>query len=55
MKTLSTEKDLLLKVDKVFPWETFRSKLELLQETQVGRYITPQNTLNQFRLRYLLE
>lgn len=30
MKTLSTEKDLLLKVDKVFPWETFRGKLESL-------------------------
>jgi len=30
MKSLSTEKDLLLKVDKVIPWETFRDKLESL-------------------------
>ncbi|BDB99676.1 hypothetical protein SACC_26930 [Saccharolobus caldissimus] len=55
MKTLSTEKDLLLKVDKVFPWETFRGKLELLQEAQMGRHITPQNTLNQVHLPHLLE
>ncbi|BBG27945.1 transposase [Sulfuracidifex tepidarius] len=30
MKSLSTEKDLLLKADKVFPWGIFRSKLESL-------------------------
>ncbi|WP_225968850.1 hypothetical protein [Saccharolobus islandicus] len=30
MKALSTEKDLLLKIDKFFSWETFRGKLESL-------------------------
>ncbi|MCH4816752.1 MAG: hypothetical protein QXY87_13530 [Saccharolobus sp.] len=29
-KSLSTEKNLLLKIDKEFPWETFRSKLKSL-------------------------
>jgi hypothetical protein len=34
MKSLSTGKDLLLKVDKVFPWETFRVNLS---------HLTPRN------------
>ena len=30
VKTISTEKDILLKIEKEFPWETFRAKLESL-------------------------
>ena len=30
MKTISTKKDILLKVGKEFPWDTFRGKLESL-------------------------
>ncbi|QPG48585.1 hypothetical protein HFC64_10015 [Saccharolobus solfataricus] len=33
VKAISTEKDLLLKADKVFPWEEFRNKLESLYLT----------------------
>ncbi|SAI85010.1 ORF1 in transposon ISC1212 [Saccharolobus solfataricus] len=33
VKAISTEKDLLLKADKVLPWEKFRNKLESLYLT----------------------
>ncbi|WP_238526042.1 hypothetical protein AB1303_15625 [Saccharolobus solfataricus] len=37
MKALSTEKDLLLKIDKFFSWETFRGKLESLYSKKPKR------------------
>jgi hypothetical protein len=52
MKSLSTEKDLLLKIDKVFPWETFRDKLESLYSKKPKWDVTLL-LKNQVRLRHL--
>jgi len=37
MKSLSMERDTLIKVDKAFPWKIFRDKLESLYSKKPGR------------------